>query len=121
MSNITLNALLYAGQGILNGVASFVNRTAGVVNGFSTLTGRVNITDNKKTVVGWKLTLPILVAEDSPCGCAGAVARTSIVDITVRYDRSATAAERADVLKRVQDLVLTTQFAQSVSSLVQPE
>lgn len=118
MSNITLNSLVYTGNGILNGVASFINRTAGLVTGFRVLSSRV--TYNDKTLVAWKMQKPELVAEDSECGCAGALKYTNHFDIQVRLDKRATAAERAAILKDIQDLVLTTQFSESVTSLVNP-
>jgi len=120
MSTIVLNSLNYVGTGILNGVSYFYERASGLVNAFSVLTGRVNY-GTTKTTVAYKLTVPIVQEDDSACGCAGEVVRTTIVDISVRFDRSATSAERADVLARVQDLVATTQFESSIINLAQPE
>jgi hypothetical protein len=120
MSTIVLNSLNYVGSGIVNGVSQFWERSKSLVSAFSTLTGRVNY-GTAKTTVAWKLTVPVVKEDDTACGCAGEVVRTTIVDVSVRFDRSATSAERADVLQRLQDLVLTSQFAGSVSNLVQPE
>lgn len=116
MSSIVLNSLTYVGEGLINGASSFWERAGGVLNAFSQLTNRVSYNPTK-TVVAWKLTVPIVKADDTACGCAGEVLRSTIVDITVRFDRSATATERADVLARIEDLVATTQFASSISSL----
>lgn len=120
MSTIVLNSLNYVGGGILNGVSQFWERSKSLVSAFSTLTARVSY-NATKTVVAWKLTVPVTVTEDSTCGCIGDVLRSTIVDVSVRFDRGATSAERADVLARIQDLVLTTQFVGSVNSLVQPD
>lgn len=116
MSNIVLNSLTYVGNGIVNGVAWFINRSAGVVNGFNQLSSRIGYGD--KTIVHWKLMLPSLVADDSPCGCAGSVSYTNYVDITARMDRKTTAAERTAILASIRDLVATTNFGDSITSLV---
>lgn len=119
MSTIVLNSLNYVGNGILNGASMFWERSKGLVSAFSQLSSRVNFT-NDKVNVAWKLTVPVTVTSDSSCGCVGDVVRTATVDITARFGRTATAAERADVLKRVQDLVAGTQFAYSINSLDVP-
>lgn len=117
MSNIVLNSLTFVGNGILNGVNSFVERSAGLVNAFKTLTNKVTFAD--RTNVHWKLILPSVVAEDSACGCAGSVQYTNYVDITYRSDRRTTAAERTATLAMIRDLVATTNFGDSITSLVQ--
>lgn len=115
MSNIVLNSLTYVGNGILNGVNSFVNRTAGVVSAFRTLTNRISYAD--KVTVHWKLVLPTVVEEDSECGCAGSLKYTNYVDITYRADRRTTAAERTATLAAVRDLVATANFGTSITDL----
>lgn len=119
MSTIVLNSLNYVGSGILNGASMFWERSKGIVNAFSQLSARINMTQERTNVL-WKLTLPITVASDSACGCAGEVERSTTVDISVRLGRAATAAERADVLARVRDLVASTQFGSSITSLDLP-
>ncbi len=119
MSNIVLNSLTYVGNGTINGVVSFINRTAGIVAGFRKLTNRVSFGD--KTVTAWKLVEPTLVAADSTCGCAGEVRYLNYVDITVRLDRATTAAERTALLTSIRDLVATTHFGDSITSLVATE
>lgn len=118
MSNIVLATLTYVGRGITNGTSLFLEQSAGVVAGFRRLTSRV--TFNDKTVVAWKLELPTLVEDDSPCGCAGAVKYINYVDITFRSDRKTTAAERTAVLTSIQNLVASTQFGTSITDLVNP-
>lgn len=120
MSNIVLNSLNYVGSGILNGASNWWNRAAGLVNAFGHLTARVNYNPTK-TVVGWKLTVPVVATEDSSCGCVGEVVRTTLVDIQVRFDRGATAAERLSVKEQVEDLVASSQFGTSITDLVLPE
>lgn len=117
MSNIVLNSLTYVGNGIINGLNSFIERSAGVVNGFRYLNNRVTLGD--RTTVSWKITDPVLIAADSPCGCAGKVKYTNYVDITLRADRATTADERAAILQSIRDLVATSNFGSSITSLVQ--
>lgn len=119
MSTIVLNSLNYVGNGVLNGISQFIERSLAVVSGFSNLTARISFNPTK-TVVAWKLTVPVIGGEASACACPGDVLRGTIVDISVRFDRGATSTERADVLTRVRDLVATSQFGDSISSLTQP-
>ena len=119
MSNIVLNTLTYVGTGILNGISQWWERSKSLVNAFSLLTNRISYNPSK-TVVAWKLTVPVVREADSACGCAGEVVRTTIADIVIRFDRNATAAERLDVKERIEDLVASTQFASSITDLVQP-
>lgn len=120
MTTIVLNSLNYVGNGILNGVSIFWEKAAGLVNAFSPLTCRINF-NKENTNILWKLVVPVTKADDSACGCAGEVVRTTYVDISVRLGRTATAAERADVLARVRDLVAHASFGSSITSLTQPE
>lgn len=119
MSTIVLNGLNYVGTGILNGVSWFWEKSKGIVNAFSDLTCRMNLTKDRSNVL-WKMTVPVTVTSDSPCGCAGDVVRTTFVDISVRFARTATATERADVLARIKDLVASTHFGSSISDLALP-
>lgn len=116
MSNIVLSGLTFVGSGIVNGVALFVERSAGIVSGFRKLTSKVNYAD--KTNVHWKVELPTIVAADSPCGCAGEVSYINYIDVSARFDRRTTAAERTAVLDMIQDLVASSQFEASITSLV---
>lgn len=118
MSNLTLNTLTYVGNGIQNGIASWINRTAGLFAGFKTVS--VQQSANDKIRIGWKVALPQLVAADSPCGCAGQVKYIDHADITIRIDRKTSAAERAAILATVRDLVASTQFGESITDLITP-
>lgn len=117
MSNIVLNSLTYVGNGIVNGLNSFIERSAGIVNGFRYLNNRITLGD--RSIVSWKLAVPVLVAADSPCGCAGAVKYTAYVDVVTKFDRAATADERAAILQSTKDLVAHANFGASITSLVQ--
>lgn len=119
MSNIVLNALTYAGEGIVNGISRFTEKSAGLVAGFRRLTSSIGFT-SAKTTVKWKLVIPTIQTEADACACPGSVLQETYVDITVRFDVKATQAHRDDVLAEIQDLVATTQFAGSISTLVLP-
>lgn len=118
MTTITLNTKAYVGAGILNGLSSWWDRTGGIVSAFQQLTNAVSFTQTK-SVVKWKLVAPVVQTDPTACACPGEVLRSTIVDISFRFDKAATKAERDDVLKRIQELVLTDDFAGSVSNLVQ--
>lgn len=116
MSNIVLNAITYVGEGFINGATRFMNRSASLLSGFSSLYGRV-ITSGKRTEVRWNLTVPVLVAEDSACGCGGDVKFITYATVQVKFDARADATHRLDVYERLVDLVAATQFESSVKDL----
>lgn len=119
MSTIVLNTLNYVGEGIVNGISRFTEKSAGVVAGFRRLTASIGFT-SAKTTVKWKLVIPIVQTEADACACPGAVLQETYVDITVRYDIKATQTQRDDTLAEIRDLVQTTQFGDSVAGLVLP-
>ena len=119
MSNIVLNALTYAGEGIVNGISRFTEKSAGVVAGFRRLTSSIGFT-KAKTTVKWKLVIPTIQSDADACACPGEIIQETYVDITVRFDVKATQAHRDDVLAEVQDLVASTQFEGTVSGLALP-
>lgn len=122
MANIVLNSLTHVGRGVLNGIASYVNSGAGYIRGFRKLTAKVRADAGQDVVVSFKYEVPRLAAiEAGCCTPAGtAVGKPAIIDIRVRYDEFTSQTERDDVLKCIQDLVLTTQFVSAVKSLEQP-
>lgn len=122
--SITLNTKVYNFAGHTpQSLSLYTERGAGVATGFSNLTSRVedgNISSGAKTKVRWKLKVPVIQAAESDCACPGDVLREAIVDLVVTFDPKATATERTDILTRLQDLVLKTEFTASVANLVQP-
>lgn len=118
MANIVLNSKTYTGQGIVNTLGRYTERSAGVADGFSPLTGSVVV--DTKSRVKWKLSLPIIAEEASACACPGSVLRVADVDITIRMDKGMTLAERTDVADRVKDLTAHATFRDSVISLISP-
>lgn len=117
MSTIVLNTLNYVGNGILNGVSWFYERSLGVVSRFSALTNRINF-GATKTTVAWKLTVPVVIPPAEGC-CDATKMDDTIIDVTLRFARDLPEANRTDALDRLQDLVLTTQFMGSVTNLAQ--
>lgn len=116
MSNIVLNTVTYIGEGFIAGATRFMNRSASLLSGFSSLYGRVN-TGGKKTEVRWNLTIPVLVPEDSPCGCAGEVKFITYASFQVKFDAKADATHRADVYERMVDLLADAKVKASVEEL----
>ena len=117
MSTIVLNSLNYVGNGILNGVSYFYERASGIVSRFSALTNRINFGPTK-TTVAWKLTIPVVIPPAEGC-CDVTKYDDTIVDVTLRFARDIPSANRTDTLGRLQDLVLTPQFVESVTNLAQ--
>lgn len=119
MSTIVLNSLNYVGQGVINGLSHFWERSAGIVNGFRHLQNSIGLSQDK-THVKWKLTVPYLVEEDSSCACTGAKQyEDTLVDIVVRFDKKLPAAHRDATQTSIENLVVTQQFRDSVKLLLQ--
>lgn len=116
MSTIVLDGTNYVGNGITNGVNLWQDRRAGVVAGFSDLTASVNTTKTKVNVLS-KIREPILQGVDSACACKDAVLRTNYLDVNVRFDASATQAERDSMWQKAKDWVNSPQFAALVKDL----
>lgn len=119
--SIVLNSKTYNPIGYdQNAVSVFIEQSSGVPAGFSRLTDKVNAGNSKSDgSVKWKMTIPVIATEDSSCACSGEALRTYYVSIDVSVPSGSLKAERDDVLARITDLVATTQFASSISSLVQ--
>lgn len=119
--SITLNTKAYNFAGLMNGIATYQDRSAGLASGFSALSARVQVTvQNSKSHVSWKLRLPVVNSESSACSCPGDVLRTSIADIVIQLGASATLAERTDFALRLKDLVASPEFQASIINLGQP-
>lgn len=122
MSTIVANSLNYVGDGIMNGVTRFTERSAGVLAFFRSITGSItsNVT-SKRTAVKWKVILPFPAAEPESCPCDGSTPYSdTIVNIDIRFDSRTDLAHRTAVLTTIRDLVATTQYGSSVTGLVTP-
>lgn len=118
MGNITLNTKTYNGSGVTNGIAQYIERSAGVAGGFSPVTGTVR--QDSKSRVQWKLAQPVVAEEASACSCPGSVIRVMDANIQIRLDLGATLAERTDFALRLKDLVASADFQSSIINLQQP-
>lgn len=105
---LTLNTKTYAGAGVANGVTSYVERSAGVASGFSTLTSSLRIDSMVRGKV--VLTLPLIAPEATACACPGDVVKSGEAQILIRLDKKLTTAERTDLRLRLKDLVASAQF-----------
>lgn len=116
MSTIVLNTLNYVGEGIQNGVARYIERSAGVVAFFRNLTASVSHNEKSaRTVVKWKLVLPFPDSPSAECPCDGTLPfRPTIVNIDVKMDSRADNAYRTAVQLAISDLALKDEFKDSI-------
>lgn len=121
MPNIVLNSHTYAPNGFnQNGMSVYSDRSSGVPSGFSYLTTKVTTSTGKdSSSTKWNVSVPVLVPEDSACGCAGEVSRVYYIKLDATIPAGSTAAERTDILARIRDLVATAEFGASITNLVQ--
>lgn len=120
--SISLNSKTYNDVGFnQNGQFVYSEKSSGVPSGFSYLTAKANTgTGKSDSTVKWNLSIPIISATDTDCSCAGEVLRSYYTRIEMTLPAGSSAAERTDLLARIQDLVQTAEFAASVTSLAQP-
>lgn len=103
-----------------NSVSRYLETSAGVPNGYSPLTNKVNADGaGKSSTVKWRLAIPTIAAADSECSCAGAVLSTDYVEVTFQVSKTGTLASRQDLRLRLAGLVANAQFIASVDNLVQ--
>lgn len=121
MANLTLDALTYVGQGVANGIASYIETSAGVATGYRRVTGSVRVPADGKgpSRVQWKLKIPVVASGISGVP-DGTVLRFIEGDINLRSSPLSTGAELTNFGDALQDLVATAAFAASVDSLTQP-
>jgi hypothetical protein len=121
--SIVLNSKTYNFRGFQapTNFSLYLETSGGVPSSFSNLTAKVTDGGAKaNTQVRWKLKVPTVQTEADACSCPGTVLDDTTVDIVITMGPSVTAAKRADVLARLQALVLKTEFTVSVTDLVQP-
>jgi hypothetical protein len=118
--SIVLNSKTYNPDGFdANAVSNYSERSSGTPSGYSGLTWSTSRTaEYQKGKIG--LTIPVVATTDSDCSCAGAVLRTYRLRVESEEPVTGTLAERQDLLDRIQDLVLTTQFEQFILNNVKP-
>lgn len=120
MANLTLNTVVYNGMGIVNALAQWVSRAAGVASGFAYVKARIRFDDPKFVRIKWTANLPTVATADSSCSCTGEMLRFIDADISIRVATQSTTAERTDFALRLKDLVATTDFQSSIINLQQP-
>lgn len=122
-----LNEKTYSFTSVINGVTTYIERSAGVVAGFARLTAQAVMGRGKrgqqnsvrsKTV--WKLSIPTVADDNSACACDGDVLSQIDVFVEVRSDASTTTTQLEEALAELRDLVETSQFGLSFTQHVQP-
>jgi len=115
---VTLNSVVYSPAGLLAGVARWINRTGGVLAGFSKLTQSYkDPTTGTQTKIDFQIDVPVLATADSTCGCEGDLIRTNTFKMSFWVAGSSTLAERTDLYLRAKDLMATALVSGSVENL----
>lgn len=116
---ITLNTVVYNPAGSNKGIVRWADRSGGVLNSFSYLTQGfvVNSGARKLTKATFRLEVPVVATASSTCSCEGELLRSSSAQIDFWIAPDASAAERADLLARVTDLISSTAVSDAVSDL----
>lgn len=117
-TSVTLNTVAYAPNGTQGNIALWRNLQDPNLGGLTTL--RESVTGPSKEGVfrvRWKLDLPKVAEDASPCACPGEQLSVAVADISVIMPASWTAAQRADFRARVQDLVTDAAFVASLDNL----
>lgn len=115
MSNLVLNTKTYTGSGILNGIASWWDRSGGVAALFNRVTASIRIND--KARVQWKIEQQFPQPEGAPVCCGPDEKRQADADIRIRLHPSLDATERTDFKARLVALVSTSDFSDSIVQL----
>lgn len=116
-ANITLNTVVYAPAGSSAGIAKWVNRSAGVKNGFSILTESVkDPVTGTQVKIDFDLQVPVVATESDTCSCAGSQLRTASAHISVWEAVTCTQAERDDIYLRIVDLVASDAFKAAIKN-----
>lgn len=116
MANLVLNTKTYTGPALDNaGRKTWWERSLGVAALFGRIVGRIVISDAAR--VKWTLNQPLPQPEGGAVCCGPQDVRQNFVGINATFDPSSTVAERTDTLRRLQALVLTTQFEGSFINL----
>lgn len=120
--SLTLNTKVFSFDGVVNAIATFSNRLAGIVAGFKTVTASVRIasSETEKSRITWKAGFPVVAEEETACACPGKALRRLDADINVRLDAGATVAERTDFALSLKDLVASPEFQASIINLQVP-
>lgn len=118
-ASITLNSVVYVPAGVNNGIATWMNRTAGVIGGFSPLTEKFSTPTaaSTQTKVEFRLSIPVVATADDSCACIGDVLRTSSASISFWLNQNSTLAERTDLYNRMVALMADAVVSNGVKNL----
>lgn len=117
-ADVTLNTIVYSKAGVNGGVASWINRAAGVIAGFTVLKQFFKSpVSGTQTKIDFNLSVPVVATADSGCHCAGDLLRTNSVTVSVWVAATSTTDERTDLYLRLKDLVATPMFQAAVKDL----
>lgn len=115
---VTLNTHVYNPAGLLSGVARWIDRTAGVLAGFSVLTQRYkDPTTGVQTKIDFSLSIPVIATADSVSHETGELVRTNSVTVSAWVASTSTLAERTDLYLRLKDLVATSLVSDAIENL----
>lgn len=111
-SSFTLNSKTYNFQGLENNTESWGYSTSGAFTGRSVLyhQNQRNVNNGASHRQNWRLVVPVLVGEDSPCGCEGSVKYENTLSLTLHRSNKATTTDLQDILDQLDDLIADTDF-----------
>lgn len=119
MAAITLNGVVYNPAGVAGDIARWVDRSSGVATGWNTLDEGVIRTNSKERNyrVTWNMKSPVVATESSECVCAGDILRQGVLSVVGTFNPTSTTAERQEILDRLDDLVASSAFRNSILNL----
>lgn len=118
-ASITLNSVVYSPAGVNKGIATWMNRSAGVQGGFSPLTQKFSSATSAttQTKVEFRLVVPVVATTDDQCSCAGDVLRSNSAALSFWLSPKDTLAERTDLLNRIKALILDPVVSDAILNL----
>lgn len=106
-SSFSLDGKTYGFGGVSGNTERWFYSPTGAITGRAELRQQVQlgVANNSALRQNWTLAVPVVVADDSPCGCAGAEKYRNTVGITQYRANEATTADLQDLLDQLDDLV----------------
>lgn len=118
-SSLTLNTKVYTPRGTQNGVSTWAlagDTTFGGATSVLTESVRGPLSSGA-TRSRFLLTVPKVASVDSPCACIGSDIGKGTANVVVDIPSSFTAAERLDLVLRIQAFVASPVFTAAVQNL----
>lgn len=116
--SITLNTKVYTPRGTSNGISTWAlagDASFGGAQSQVTESVRGPLSDGTYRTQ-WQLVIPKAAAADSACACTGEILGTAKAKVEITWPSSLTAAERQDLVDRLQALVALSVFDVSVAT-----